>query len=159
MCGIYGTTKKYTADVLKRKVERFAFRGPDYSGLKHYAGEKYKLVLAHNRLAIIDLNARANQPMEYDNGNIVVVLNGEIYNFHQLKAQYFTDKVFKTESDTEVLCVLYERFGKDFLCVKRRQVAFPKIIQGCFHCFCRKGFRPVKFPKGVQRFRNVIHCF
>lgn len=115
MCGIYGTTKKYTAEVLNRKVERFAFRGPDHSGMKTYAGEKYDLVLAHNRLAIIDLNERANQPMEYADGNIVVVLNGEIYNYQQLKAQYFADKKFKTESDTEVLCALYERFGKDCL--------------------------------------------
>lgn len=155
MCGIYGTTKKYTSDVLKRKVERFAFRGPDYSGLKHYAGEKYKLVLAHNRLAIIDLNARANQPMEYDNGNIVVVLNGEIYNFQQLKAQYFTDKVFKTESDTEVLCVLYERFGKDCLKYINGDFAFviyDKKKQILFGAIDRMGDKPFYYHHGEDGF-------
>lgn len=155
MCGIYGTTKKYTAEVLKRKVERFAFRGPDYSGMKTYAGEKYGLVLGHNRLAIIDLNERANQPMEYDNGNIVVVLNGEVYNFQQLKAQYFADKQFKTESDTEVLCALYERFGKDCLRYINGDFAFvifDKQKQILFGAIDRMGDKPFYYHYGEDGF-------
>lgn len=155
MCGIYGTTKKYPADVLQRKVKRFAFRGPDYSGMKSYTGENYNLVLGHNRLAIIDLNARANQPMEYDNGNIVVVLNGEIYNYRQLKAQYFADKVFNTESDTEVLCAMYERFGKDCLRYINGDFAFviydkqKKILFGAID---RMGDKPFYYHCGEDGF-------
>lgn len=155
MCGIYGTTKKYTTEVLKRKVERFAFRGPDHSGAKTYVGEKYNLVLAHNRLAIIDLNERANQPMEYADGNIVVVLNGEVYNFQQLKAQYFADKKFKTESDTEVLCALYERFGKDCLRYINGDFAFviyDKQKQILFGAIDRMGDKPFYYHCGEDGF-------
>lgn len=155
MCGIYGTTKSYTAEVLQRKVERFAFRGPDYSGMKSYAGEKYNLVLAHNRLAIIDLNERANQPMEYADGNIVVVLNGEIYNFQQLKSQYFADRKFKTESDTEVLCAMYARFGKD--CLRHINGDFAFVIydkqkQTLFGAVDRMGDKPFYYYYGDDGF-------
>lgn len=155
MCGIYGTTKKYTTDVLKRKVERFAFRGPDYSGLKCYDGENYNLALGHNRLAIIDLNARANQPMEYNNGNIVVVLNGEIYNYQQLKAQYFANTVFNTESDTEVLCAMYERFGKDCLNYINGDFAFviyDRQKQILFGALDRMGDKPFYYHFGEDGF-------
>lgn len=155
MCGIYGTTRKYTAEVLKRKVERFAFRGPDHTGMKSYMGEKYNLVLAHNRLAIIDLNERANQPMEYADGNIVVVLNGEVYNFQQLKAQYFADKKFKTESDTEVLCALYERFGKDCLKYINGDFAFviyDKQKEILFGAIDRMGDKPFYYHYGEDGF-------
>lgn len=155
MCGIYGTTKKYTAEVLKRKVERFAFRGPDYTGMKQYAGEKYNLVMAHNRLAIIDLNVRANQPMEYADGNIAVVLNGEVYNYQQLKAQHLADKKFKTESDTEVLCALYERFGKDCLKYINGDFAFviyDKQKEILFGAVDRMGDKPFYYHYGEDGF-------
>lgn len=155
MCGIYGTTKKYTTDVLQRKVERFTFRGPDYSGMKCYDGECYNLVLGHNRLAIIDLNERANQPMEYNNGNIVVVLNGEVYNYQQLKAQYFANTVFNTESDTEVLCAMYERFGKDCLSYINGDFAFviyDKQKQILFGAIDRMGDKPFYYHHGEDGF-------
>ncbi len=116
MCGIYGSTKVYSQAVLERKMRQFAFRGPDFTGIRHFAFSDGNLTLAHNRLAILDLDVRANQPFEYQNGNLVVVLNGEIYNYKELKKQYFQHIQFKTTSDTEVLCALYERFGTD--CVK-----------------------------------------
>ena len=96
MCGIYGSTKKYSESLLKRKMQQFRFRGPDNTGIKKYPLQKGQLVLGHNRLAIIDLSARANQPMEYAGGKIVVVLNGEIYNYQELKKQYFADVAFQT---------------------------------------------------------------
>ena len=116
MCGIYGSTKRYDNSVYERKMRQFAFRGPDFTGIKNYQLQSSQLTLAHNRLAVIDLDKRANQPFEYGDGQIVVVLNGEIYNYNLLKQQYFSDSTFYTTSDTEVLCALYEMFGTD--CVK-----------------------------------------
>ena len=84
MCGIYGSTKEYSKEILERKLKQFAFRGPDFTGIKHFVSGKNSLTLAHNRLAILDLDQRANQPLEYQNGNLVVVLNGEIYNYLHL---------------------------------------------------------------------------
>lgn len=112
MCGIYGTNFNYSREIIQKKLDAFAFRGPDYSGIKNYEVPDGHLTLGHNRLAIIDLDARANQPFDYSS-NISLVLNGEIYNFLELKQTYFPTKTFKTTSDTEVLAAMYERFGMD----------------------------------------------
>lgn len=111
MCGIYGSTIKYSQEVFEKKMQIFKFRGPDYTGIKHYDHPKFNLTLGHSRLAIIDLGSRANQPFQY-NENISVVLNGEIYNFLELKKQYFSDMKFVSTSDTEVLCAMYDKFGQ-----------------------------------------------
>lgn len=113
MCGIFGSTKNYGNEIVERKMRQFAFRGPDFTGIRYYTTTAGQLCLAHNRLAVIDLDKRAHQPFEYAEGRVVAVMNGEIYNFVQLKKQFFADKIFLTSSDTEVLCALYERFGKD----------------------------------------------
>ena len=155
MCGIYGSTKEYDANVIKRKMTQFAFRGPDFTGIKTYQTPDANLVLAHNRLAILDLDKRANQPFEYANGNIVVVLNGEIYNFEQLKTQYFADLSFTTTSDTEVLCALYERFGTD--CVDYVNGDFAFVIydaakQLLFGAVDRLGAKPLFYHADADGF-------
>lgn len=70
-----------------------------------------EMTLGHVRLSIIDLDARSNQPFKY-NDNIFIVFNGEIYNYKELKKQYLTDVIFRTESDTEVICAMYEKYGE-----------------------------------------------
>ena len=62
MCGIYGSTKIYDDEILKSKLKRIEFRGPDNSEFKLI---NEKVILGHNRLAIIDLNERSNQPFKY----------------------------------------------------------------------------------------------
>lgn len=114
MCGIYGTTRIYSKNILQEKMNSFRFRGPNYQSTKEFHFEKGELTLGHNRLAIIDLESRSNQPFSYGN-SIHIVFNGEIYNYKELKETYFSDKVFKTSSDTEVLCAMYERFGLNCL--------------------------------------------
>lgn len=155
MCGIYGSTKEYSKEILERKLKQFAFRGPDFTGIKHFVSGKNSLTLAHNRLAILDLDQRANQPLEYQNGNLVVVLNGEIYNYLQLKSQYFGDIQFKTTSDTEVLCALYERFGQD--CVKYINGDFAFVIydkekQILFGAIDRLGDKPFYYHHDTDGF-------
>lgn len=70
--------------------------------------------LGHNRLAIIDLDERASQPMKNATGNLHIVFNGEIYNYRELKEE-LKGYPFKTESDTEVLLAAYERWGAQSL--------------------------------------------
>ena len=113
MCGIYGTTKIYSSSILDKKLNAIRFRGPDYQGVKSYAIKSGgNLTLGHVRLSILDLDKRSNQPFQY-NESISVVFNGEIYNYKDLQTQYLSDVTFRTTSDTEVLCAMYEKFGYD----------------------------------------------
>ena len=76
MCGIYGTTIRYNEMLLEKKLDRIKFRGPDHTGFRHYKISTQKqLTLGHNRLSIIDLEKRSNQPFDY-NESISIVFNG-----------------------------------------------------------------------------------
>ena len=113
MCGIFGTTVRYSPETNYRKLELMKFRGPDHTGIKELKTPAGQIVtFGHVRLSIIDLDARSNQPFQY-NDDICIVFNGEIYNYRELKSQYLSDVTFHTESDTEVICALYERYGID----------------------------------------------
>lgn len=102
-------------------VARMHTRGPDAEGLWTSVG----CVLGHCRLAILDLDARANQPMVSTDGRYVIVFNGEIYNFRELRRELETDGVtFRTTSDTEVLLVLFAREGERMLPKLRGMFAF-----------------------------------
>ncbi len=81
--------------------------------------------LGHRRLSIIDLSERASQPMASDDGRFVVVFNGEIYNYPQLRAELETDGAhFRTTSDTEALLHLYARHGAEMVHRLRGMFAF-----------------------------------
>ena len=111
MCGIYGSTKIYDHSILLKKLNRINFRGPDNSGIVNYDN---KVVFGHNRLSIIDLDYRSNQPYSYLHINIVY--NGEVYNYLELKEELVRlGYVFSTTSDTEVVCASYLRWGVDCL--------------------------------------------
>ena len=81
-------------------------RGPDDAGHWH-AGP---VALAHRRLSIIDLSAAGRQPMTSCDGRYVIVFNGEIYNFRQLRAE-LADQVtgWRSDSDTEVILAAFAR--------------------------------------------------
>ncbi|SHJ00798.1 asparagine synthase (glutamine-hydrolyzing) [Flavobacterium terrae] len=111
MCGIIGTTNaKISLDLFKEAHKTIYQRGPDS---QLYITD-YCFVFGHSRLAIIDLDERSNQPFvfQHENKKITVVFNGEIYNFLILK-EILEKKgyVFKTSSDTEVLCASYLEWG------------------------------------------------
>ena len=81
--------------------------------------------LGHRRLSIIDLSDRASQPMTSEDGRFVVVFNGEIYNYPQLRAELEADGArFRTTSDTEVLLHLYARHGAEMVHRLRGMFAF-----------------------------------
>ncbi|NCD70554.1 asparagine synthase (glutamine-hydrolyzing) [Mucilaginibacter agri] len=122
MCGIYFTTKIFNDEIIVRKLDRIKFRGPDFS---NFINVDNKAILGHNRLAIIDLDARSNQPFKYL--HLWIVFNGEIYNFLDLRtkltAKGFT---FSTDSDTEVICAAYLAYGEN--CVTHFNGMFSFVI-------------------------------
>jgi asparagine synthase (glutamine-hydrolysing) len=107
MCGIVGMWMRRDSDSsLSDSLDAIAHRGPDGRG--EYRDERHGVVLGHVRLAIIDLSPAGAQPMASDDGQVVLVFNGEIYNFRELRAEMETRGVtFHGHSDTEVLLRLY----------------------------------------------------
>ncbi len=112
MCGIAGIIGEYGDDQLGAMLLSQHHRGPDATG--KYFDEGF-VALGHNRLAIIDLLPQSNQPFRDNSGRYVLVFNGEIYNYIEIKAALQNHYVFKTESDTEVLLAAYIVYGKDCL--------------------------------------------
>lgn len=112
MCGIAGFTRfaDPTGDVssLIRMGDVIAHRGPDAHG--EYLDDG--VGLCHRRLSIIDLSEAGNQPMFSADGNLVIVFNGEIYNFLELREDLENRGYqFKTKTDTEVILALYQYEG------------------------------------------------
>ena len=109
MCGFVGfASAKHNAEEAKKAIKQMAdliaHRGPDGEGF--YVDEQ--VALGHRRLSIIDLEG-GSQPMFNEDGSIVIVFNGEIYNFMELRAQLeAAGHTFATHSDTEVLIHGYE---------------------------------------------------
>jgi len=127
MCGIAGfistpcVSEASALAATERMVTRMHNRGPDAEGLWTSAG----VVLGHRRLAILDLDARANQPMVSTDGRYAIVFNGEIYNFRELRRELEAKGVaFRTTSDTEVLLALFAREGECMLPRLRGMFAF-----------------------------------
>ncbi len=128
MCGIAGVLLRSGAlpddEVVARvaaMIAQVAHRGPDGSGVK-LAGEAG---LGHRRLSIIDLNARASQPMSTADEMLWVVFNGEIYNFIDLRRELEqAGAVFRTTSDTEVLLHGWRVWGEGLVARLRGMFAF-----------------------------------
>jgi asparagine synthase (glutamine-hydrolysing) len=100
-----------------------AARGPDGSG-EWYSADR-RVGLAHRRLAIIDLTEAAAQPMQDPETGNVIIFNGEIYNYRELRRELEAQGVtFRTQSDTEVLLALYRVHGSDVLPKLRGMFAF-----------------------------------
>jgi len=109
MCGIAGFIgkEKNKKKILKQMTDSIAHRGPDKEGF--YI--KGNVALGHRRLSIIDIEG-GSQPMLNKEENLVVVFNGEIYNYKELKEE-LKDYKFQTSCDTEILLAGYEKWGTD----------------------------------------------
>lgn len=110
MCGINGVYNLTKISSPEKELEAMnqasIHRGPDASGT--YVDEF--VALGHNRLSIIDLSESANQPFFSQDKKTVVVFNGEIYNFKEIKEK-LSDYTFVTDSDTEVVLAAYQEWG------------------------------------------------
>jgi asparagine synthase (glutamine-hydrolysing) len=116
-----GVAEALPLEAVRRMTVRMHARGPDAEGT--WASEG--VVLGHRRLAILDLDARANQPMVSSDGRYTVVFNGEIYNFRQLRRALESAGVaFHNTSDTEVLLALFAHEGERMLPRLRGMFAF-----------------------------------
>lgn len=116
MCGIAGIfSSTFALEDRKFRLEKMLqaqeHRGPDATQEWHDS----ICSLGHNRLSIIDLTTNANQPMQSSFGRYVIVFNGEIYNYFELKKQLLPHFQFQTQSDTEVLLNAYIHWGANFL--------------------------------------------
>ena len=128
MCGIYGIVDPQGAvdrNRLVRARDRLAHRGPDDAGL--WISPSGTVALAHRRLAIIDLSPGGHQPMATPDGRCVIVFNGEIYNYRELRAVLEAAGVsFRTASDTEVILAAYQTWGD--ACLARLNGMFAFVI-------------------------------
>jgi asparagine synthase (glutamine-hydrolysing) len=129
MCGIAGIYAYSPAatgvdrDELRSMRDHMAKRGPD--GYGEWFSASGHVGLGHRRLSIIDLSDRASQPMVSNDGQLVLSFNGEIYNYRQLKRDLESQgRIFRTESDTEVLLHLYAVKGEAMLAELRGMFAF-----------------------------------
>ncbi len=163
MCGIVGIfdlrgQREINADLLHRMNETQFHRGPDEGGLHREAGVGF----GHRRLSIIDLST-GQQPLFNEDGSVVVVFNGEIYNFQDLvpllKAR---GHVFRTHSDTEVIVHGWEEWGED--CVKHFRGMFAFAIwdrnkKTLFIARDRLGIKPLfyaELPNGLLVFSSEL---
>jgi len=113
MCGINAimrSTGRVTDTMLNAMSRKTEHRGPDSFG--SFISKDKKIGLVHNRLSIIDLSKRSNQPMFDANKRLTIVFNGEIYNYKQLSEELSAKgHTFETKSDTEVILEAYKEFG------------------------------------------------
>src|SRR5579862_1402118 len=109
MCGIAGilsfSSKLPDPGAIGRMTSAMSHRGPDADG--YYSGNN--MTFGHRRLSIIDLSAEANQPFTDNTGRLVIVFNGEIYNYREVKS-LLPEYRFRTNSDTEVILAAYEKW-------------------------------------------------
>ncbi len=119
MCGITGFVdqSKGKKNIIKKMSQRIAHRGPDGEGF--YIDDD--IALAHRRLSIIDLST-GDQPIYNETKDVLVIFNGEIYNYLELRDELKKKHKFVTKSDTEVLVHGYEEWGSNL----------PKHLRGMF---------------------------
>ncbi|MFT5305276.1 MAG: asparagine synthase (glutamine-hydrolyzing) [Flavobacteriales bacterium] len=154
MCGINGIYQINKLTNPKELLEEMNLvtkhRGPDYTGT--YVDDM--VALGHNRLAIIDLQENSNQPFTSDDENLVLIFNGEIYNFEEVR-NILTDYPFKTKSDTEVIIAAYKKWG--VACINHFNGMFALAIwdkakQEMFIARDRLGIKPLYYFDNLNQF-------
>lgn len=150
MCSIFGVVEK-NKNLNDAKIKNvLSHRGPDH----FECFSNREVYLAHNRLSIIGLDKTSNQPMHGSDGTIVV-FNGEIYNYKDLKKKELSGYPFKSSSDTEVILAMYEKFGVDCVKYLRGMFAFAIWDEKQKILFCardRFGIKPFYFSKSAETF-------
>lgn len=163
MCGIAGFVgaRADMQAIVQKMTDRIAHRGPDGQG--HFV--EGPVALGQRRLSIIDLEGGA-QPMFNENDRLVVVYNGEIYNFQELTAELqAAGHTFANRCDTEVLLHGYEQWGKELLQRLRGMFAFAIWDRDAQTLFCARdhfGIKPLYYytaEDGSLLFGSEIKSF
>jgi asparagine synthase (glutamine-hydrolysing) len=129
MCGICGIVD-YKGGLIsdgriRSMADKMAHRGPDDAGLYHDKASLPEAALGHRRLSIIDLSSRGHQPMSNEDGSVWITLNGEIYNYKELKFELEKKgHKFVSSTDTETVVHLYEEYGEECVGYLRGMFAF-----------------------------------
>lgn len=163
MCGINGIFKysnvslEISRDLLENMNKVVNHRGPDDSG--SWISGDGRIGMAHRRLSIIDLSSAGHQPMVSSKG-AVIVYNGEIYNFHDIKKELDVEHYFSA-TDTEVLLYAYEKFGEDMLDKLNGMFAFAiwdPLKKSLFLARDRIGIKPLYYTLqgGIFAFASEI---
>ncbi len=166
MCGLYGQFR-FSADApeidpaeLERTSAALARRGPDGEGL--WRSPDGRVALGHRRLAILDLSPAGAQPMPSEDGRCRLILNGEIYNFRQLRAELeCSGERFRSESDTEVILALWRRHRERMLPRLRGMFALALWDEGTQELLLARdplGIKPlyVSIDRGLVRFASQV---
>ena len=148
MCGIAGIVQfnntTVQRDNLHKMVSTIKHRGPDEDGI-YVSGP---VGLCSTRLKILDLSTSGSQPMSSSDGQSVLVYNGELYNYKELKRQFLNNINFNGSSDTEVLLQMYIRFGYDAVKYFNGMFSFVILNKNTNTLFCardRIGIKPLYY--------------
>ncbi|MBT8318067.1 MAG: asparagine synthase (glutamine-hydrolyzing) [Lutibacter sp.] len=161
MCGINGLfykeliEEKEVKKSLTKMNNLIIHRGPDDDGIYIEKDKSYSLGMGMRRLAVIDLNT-GKQPIYNDDNSIVIVFNGEIYNYKTLKIALENEGVvFKTASDTEVIIRLYEKYGVSAFGKLDGMFAFSIYDKNIDKLFIARDFfgeKPLYYTKTKEKF-------
>ncbi len=162
MCGICGIFRvdgrKVDEQLIQRMLKPIERRGPDDFGI-HVRGT---LGLGHRRLSIIDLSEKSHQPMQDPHTGLIIVFNGSIYNYPQLRSELRAlGHSFFSTGDTEVILRAYAQWGEQ--CVKRLIGMFAFAIfdpsdNSLFIARDRMGIKPLYFSNSSQGFIFASNC-
>ena len=154
MCGIIGVLGKLPSQkIIEQARDTLQHRGPDDCGIYYSPDEN--LALAHRRLSIIDLSPTGQQPFYSNDQRFVLVFNGEIYNYIELKKELDLTYEFKTKTDTEVLLAAYVKWGEKCLQKFNGMFAFALWDKQEHKLFCardRLGIKPFFYSVNNQQF-------
>lgn len=172
MCGIVGTIGIGDRSLIEEMTAIMAYRGPDDTGIY----EDGSVRLGHRRLSILDLSEAGHQPMSSSDGQLVIIYNGEIYNFLELRRELEAQGYrFQSNSDTETILYAYQAYGLG--CLQRLEGMFALAIwdrqrqqlvlardrlgiKPLFYCQTEEGFafaselKPLLYLPGLERCVN-----
>ena len=154
IAGIIGLNQSVETSWLEAAGLAMEHRGPDHQGV--FLEENREMGLVHQRLSILDLDPRSHQPFFSSDGQYVMVFNGEIYNFKELRHQLESSgSSFKTNSDTEVLLEMFVQKGEDCLQELNGMFAFAvwnRKSRSLFIARDRLGIKPLYYSQSSNHF-------
>lgn len=153
MCGILGMFSFHDSLGLESRViggiNALAHRGPDDGGHEIFAVADGAIALGHTRLSVIDLSPAGHQPMHSHDDRYVIVFNGEIYNYRELRGELIgLGHTFHTGTDTEVLLASWIQWGTDCLAKFQGMFAFALLDRQAMTLTCVRdafGIKPLYY--------------